>query len=306
MTGAGAELPALLECVPNFSEGRRAEVVNAIVAQMKSVAGAAVLDVEMDASHNRAVVTMAGPPPAVVEAAFRAVRQAARSIDMDSHRGQHPRIGATDVVPLVPLRGLSMDECVDLARVLGRRIGEELEIPVYMYGEAALRPERRDLPAVRRGEYEGLRDEILWNAGREPDFGPALLGKAGATAVGARRPLIAFNVDLASRDLKAARAIAREVRESSGGLPAVRAMAVDLPNLAAVQVSMNLTDYARTSMLDAFRAVEAAGAARGLSVLQSEVVGLVPQQALPTDAGRVLKLADFSPEQILERRLGMD
>jgi glutamate formiminotransferase len=302
-TGSGSD--ALLECVPNFSEGQRVEVVQAIVAQMKTVDGVVVLDVEMDASHNRAVVTLAGPPESVVEAAFRAVGQAARLIDMDAHRGQHPRIGATDVVPLVPLRGLSMDECVVLARALGRRIGDELDIPVYIYGEAALLPERRDLPGLRRGEYEGLREEIRWNADRRPDFGPARLGKAGATVVGARWPLIAFNVNLASRDLRAARAVARAVRESSGGLPAVRAMGVDLPALAAVQVSMNLTDYGRTSMLDAFRAVETAAAARGIAVLNSEVVGLAPEQALPPDAEHALKLAGFSQEQILERRLGM-
>jgi glutamate formiminotransferase len=251
------------------------------------------------------VVTLAGPPEAVVEAAFRAVGQAARSIDMDAHHGQHPRMGATDVVPLVPLRGLSMEECVVLARALGRRLGDELGIPVYLYGEAATRLERRDLPALRRGEYEGLRDEILWNADRQPDFGPARLGKAGATAVGARRPLIAFNVNLASRDLRAARSIAREVRESSGGLPAVRALGVDLPDIGAVQVSMNLTDFARTSMLEAFRAVATAAAARGLAVLHSAVVGLVPQEALPAAAEDVLKLVGFRQEQILERRLGL-
>jgi glutamate formiminotransferase len=305
MIRASSESSALLECIPNFSEGRRAEVVDAIVAQMKTVDGAAVLDVKMDASHNRAVVTLAGPPAAVVEAAFQSVRQAARLIDMEAHRGQHPRVGATDVLPLVPLRGLTMDECVVLARGLGRRIGDELDIPVYMYGEAALLAERRDLPALRRGEYEGLRGEILWNVDRRPDFGPSRLGRAGATVVGARLPLIAFNVNLASRDLRAARGIAREVRESNGGLPAVRAMGVDLPELAAVQVSMNLTDYARTSMLDAFRAVEAAAGARGIAVLHAEVVGLVPQQALPPDAELTLKLASFSQEQVLERRLGL-
>jgi glutamate formiminotransferase len=305
MTQTGPGSNALLECVPNFSEGQRVEVVQAIVAQMKTVDGAVVLDVEMDASHNRAVVTLAGPPEAVVEAAFRSVRQAARSIDMDAHRGQHPRIGATDVVPLVPLRGVSMAECVVMARALGRRIGDELDIPVYMYGEAAVLPERRDLPALRRGEYEGLRDEVLWNADRRPDFGPSRLGKAGATVVGARRPLIAFNVNLASRDLSVARAIAREIRESNGGLPAVRALGVDLPELGAVQVSMNLTDYARTSMLDAFRAVEAVAAARGIAVLHGELVGLAPRQALPPDAERALKLTGFSQDQVLERRLGM-
>jgi glutamate formiminotransferase len=303
MTQTGSVSGALLECVPNFSEGRQAQVIDAIVAQMVGVAGARVLDVEMDASHNRAVVTLAGSPDAVVEASFRAVCQAARSIDMDAHRGQHPRIGATDVVPLVPLRGLSMDQCVILARALGRRIGDELAIPVYMYGEAALLPQRRDLPALRRSEYEGLRDEIGWNADRRPDFGPARMGKAGATVVGARRPLIAFNVNLASRDLRVARAIAREIRESNGGLPAVRAMGVDLPELGAVQVSMNLTDYARTSMLDAFRAVEMAAAAQGIAVLNGEVIGLAPEEALPPDAEHSLKLVGFSQGQILERRL---
>ncbi len=300
-----AESAALLECVPNFSEGRRSQVVQAIVAQMEMVAGAAVLDVEMDSSHNRSVVTMAGRPEAVLEAAFRAVREAARLIDMDVHRGQHPRIGAADVVPLVPLRGLTMSECAGMARDLGRRIGEELQIPVYLYGEAAVRPDRRDLPALRRGEYEGLRDEISWNPDRQPDFGPARLGKAGATAVGARWPLIAFNVNLASRDLRAARAIAREIRESNGGLPAVRAMGVDLPDIGAVQVSMNLIDFRRTSMLDVFHAVKAAAARRGLEVLHSEVVGLVPRQALPPDAQGALKLAGFSADQILEQRLGI-
>ncbi len=305
MTQVSLESSALLECVPNFSEGRRSEVVESIVSQIATVAVVVVLDVEMDASHNRSVVTMAGPPAAVLEAAFRAVCEAARLIDMDAHHGQHPRIGAADVVPLVPLRGLTMSECAGMARDLGRRIGVELQIPVYLYGEASLRSERRELPALRRGEYEGLRDEILWNAERKPDFGPARLGRAGATAVGARWPLIAFNVNLASRDLHAARAIAREVRESNGGLPAVRAMGVDLPDLGAVQVSMNLTDFSRTSMLDAFGAVKAAAARRGLEVLHSELVGLVPRHALPEDAESVLKLAGFSANQILEQRLGI-
>ena len=256
----------LLECVPNFSEGRRAAVVEEITAALAGVPGVRVLDTEMDASHNRAVVTVAGPPAAVVEGAFRSVRRAAELIDMTVHRGQHPRIGAADVVPLIPLRGMSMADAVRMARELGRRIGEELGIPVYLYGEAALRLDRRDLPAVRRGEYEGLSQEIATLPERYPDFGPPRMGPAGATAVGARPALVAFNVNLDSRDLQAARAIARAVRESSGGLPAVRAIGVDLPEQGLVQVSMNLTDFQRTSMLTAFGAVLDQASARGMTV----------------------------------------
>jgi len=305
--GSARQRPALtriIECVPNFSEGRRPEVVSAIASEMASVGGVRVLDVEMDAGHNRAVVTLVGEPEPVVEAAFRGVRLAAGLIDMEQHRGGHPRIGAADVVPLVPLRGVDMSECVKLARRLGQRIGEELAIPVYLYGEAALRPERRELPAVRRGEYEGLKEAIGHDPERRPDFGPPSLGPAGATAVGARQPLIAFNVNIASDDLDLARAIARSVRESGGGLPAVRAIAVALPALKAVQVSMNLTDYRRTSLLTAFQAVAQQAAARGVSVLHSEIVGLVPREALPVDAERVLGLSGFTSAQILEERLG--
>ena len=294
---------ALLECVPNFSEGRRRGVVDEIASAMAGVFGVCLLDVELDASHNRSVVTVAGPPDAVVEGAFRSVRRAAELIDMARHSGQHPRIGAADVVPLVPLRGLDMADAVLLARDLGRRIGEDLGIPVYMYGEAALRPDRRDLPAVRRGEYEGLKVAIVSDPARAPDFGPRRLGSAGATAVGARPPLVAFNVNLASRDLGVARSIARAVRESSGGLPAVRAIGIDLPEEGLVQVSMNLTDYQRTSMLTAFEPSRPRRQPGDVQVVRSEIIGLVPLAALPADAGSCLSLQGFAPDQILENRL---
>jgi glutamate formiminotransferase len=302
---ASGAVSELIECVPNFSEGRRRQVVDAIVSAMAAVAGVRVLDWVMDANHNRAVVTLAGDPWAVCEAAFRGVREAATLIDMSQHSGQHPRVGAADVVPLVPLRGVTMDRCMSLARSLGRRIGDDLGIPVYLYGEAALRPERRDLPSLRRGEYEGLREVITTDSDREPDYGPAKIGTAGATVVGARWPLIAFNVNLRSRDLRVARSIARSIRESSGGMPAVRALALDLPDLGAVQVSMNLTDFHRTSVLQAFDAVEGLARAAGFDVMGSELVGLVPEEALPPDAVGRLKLTGFSPDQTLERRLAM-
>jgi glutamate formiminotransferase len=293
----------LLECVPNFSEGRDCRVVDEIVAAMAAVSEVRVLDREMDANHNRSVVTLAGPPDAVARAAFQGVGRAAELIDMTRHTGQHPRIGAADVVPLVPLAGVTMAACVALARRLGRRIGEELGLPVYMYGEAALRPERRDLPNLRKGEYEGLAREIATEPSRHPDFGPAVLGSAGAVAVGARAPLVAFNVNLHTADLAVARAIARAVRESSGGLPCVRAIGLALPDLGAVQVSMNLTDFSRTSMAAAYAAVAEQARQRGITVRNSEIVGLVPAAALPLDAERALCLRGFTQDQILEHRL---
>lgn len=292
----------LVECIPNFSEGRRRDVVEAIAAAMRTVKGVRVLDVELDASHNRSVVTLAGPPEAVVEAAFRSVREAAARIDMGEHRGAHPRIGAADVVPLVPVRAVSMPECIAFARRLGERIGSELGIPVYMYGEAALSPDRFRLPDVRKGEYEGLRAEVATNPDRRPDFGPASLGSAGATAVGARWPLIAYNVNLASADVGIAKAIARRIREANGGLPAVRALGIALEDRGLVQVSMNLTDYHTTGLLAAYTAVAMEAARLGVAVDRSEIVGLVPQDALPGDPVS-LRLRGFSRRQVLEERL---
>lgn len=293
----------VLECVPNFSEGRNPSVVDKIVAALAEVEGVRLLDREMDANHNRSVITLAGLPDAVVEAAFRGVAAAARLIDMRQHTGQHPRIGAADVVPLVPLAVVTMAECVDRARRLGRRIGEDLGLPVYMYGEAAFRPERRDLPNLRKGEYEGLVQEIATDPVRHPDFGPSIMGSAGAVAVGARAPLVAFNVNLGTFDLSVARAIARNVRETSGGLPCVRAIGVSLPDLGAVQVSMNLTDYTRTGVAEAYAAVAEEARQRGVEVVSSEIVGLVPAAALPSRPQETLRLTGFSDNQILEQRL---
>ncbi|MGB9299481.1 MAG: glutamate formimidoyltransferase, partial [Anaerolineae bacterium] len=230
----------IVECVPNFSEGRSKEVVEQIRQAIGSVAGVRLLDLEMDADHNRCVITFAGKPEGVEEAAFRGMQRAAQLIDMDGHRGEHPRLGATDVVPFVPISGVTMDECVHLARRLGERVGSELDIPVYLYEKAATRPERVNLADVRRGEYEVLKEEIATKPDREPDFGPRRLGKAGATVIGAREPLIACNVYLSTDDLKVAQEIARAVRHSSGGLRFVKALGLFIAGRGLVQVSMNL------------------------------------------------------------------
>jgi glutamate formiminotransferase/formiminotetrahydrofolate cyclodeaminase len=293
----------LIECVPNFSEGRRKEVVDQICARIRSVPGVQLLDVEMDPSHNRAVVTFVGSPEAVGEAAFRAVQEAAQHIDMRQHKGAHPRIGATDVVPFVPVRGVKMEECVALARAVGARIGNELGIPVYLYEEAASRPERKNLADVRRGEYEGLSQEIVTNPERAPDFGPAVLGAAGATAVGARPFLVAYNVYLGTSDIAVANKIARAIRHLSGGLRYIRAMGVAVDRPGQVQVSMNLTDYRRTPIYRAMALIRDEAAHYGVPVLESEIVGLTPAEALIDVARYELQLHHFTPEQVLENRL---
>ncbi len=291
----------IVECIPNFSEGRRREVIEQIVAAMEQASGAQVLDVQSDLDHNRSVVTMIGEARAVAEAAFEGVARAAELIDMKHHRGGHPRMGATDVVPFVPVRGISMAECVELARGLGRRIGEELGIPVYLYEEAATRPERRNLADVRRGEYEQMKDEVATDPERAPDFGPAAFGSAGATAVGARPPLVAFNVYLNTSDAAPAKAIARAVRHSNGGLRFVKALGLTVEGQA--QVSMNLTDYRSTPIHRVLEMIRSEAARYGLAVTHSEVVGLLPSAALLDAARFYLQLADFSPDQILENRL---
>jgi glutamate formiminotransferase len=291
----------LVECVPNFSEGRRQEVIDQIVAAMAQVPQARVLDVQSDLDHNRSVVTVIGSPQAVMEAAFQSVAMAARLIDMNHHRGGHPRMGATDVVPFVPVRGVTMQDCVALARQLGQRVGEELSIPVYLYEEAATRPERRNLADVRRGEYEGLKQQITTDPDRIPDYGPATIGPAGATAIGARPPLIAFNVYLNTGDLAPARAIAQAVRHSSGGLRYVKALGLIVEGQA--QVSMNLTDYRHTPIHRALELIRAEAARYGLAVTRSEVVGLLPAEAVLDAARFYLQLNTFSPNQILENRI---
>lgn len=292
----------LVECVPNFSEGRRVEVLDEIVSAMLET-GVMLLDREMDASHNRAVVTIAGEPDAVAEAAFRGCQRAAQLIDLETHRGEHPRMGATDVIPFIPIRNVTMDECVQIARRVGERIGRELDIPVYLYERAATRPERRDLAYVRRGEYEAIRDEIATLPEREPDFGPRRVGSAGATAVGARPFLIAYNVNLDTNDVQVAKEIAKVTREKGGGLPSVKALGFALENQGIVQVSMNLTDFNMTGMLTAFQHVRAEAEKRGVRVLGSELVGLVPLEALAQIARDALQLEGFSSHQVIEVKL---
>ena len=291
----------IVECVPNFSEGRRKDVIDQIVASIREVAGVRVLDVESDADHNRSVLTFIGEPEAVEEAAFRSIRRAAELIDMEQHRGGHPRMGATDVVPFVPIRGVTMNDCVQMARRVGARVGNELGIPVYLYEAAATRPDRVNLANVRRGEYEGLRREIATDPQRAPDFGPRKMGRAGATAIGARPPLIAFNVYLTTNDVRIAQAIAKAVRYSSGGLRYVKALGLLVEGRA--QVSMNLTDYRKTPIARVVEMIRAEAARYGVGIATSEIIGLVPQEALLDAAVHYLQLHRFSAGQVLENRL---
>lgn len=291
----------IVECVPNFSEGRRQDVIDRIVAAMQQVAEVQVLDVQSDLDHNRTVVTAIGAPHAVEEMAFRGIAKAAELIDLNHHRGGHPRFGATDVVPFVPVRGITLEACSALARQLGERVGRDLRIPVYLYEEAALRPERRNLEDVRRGEYEGLRTQIASDPARAPDFGPKEMGTAGAVAIGARPPLVAFNVYLNTDDVAPAKAIARAVRHSTGGLRFVKAMGLLVDGQA--QVSMNVTDHRFTPLHRVLELIRAEAAGYGLSVTRSEIVGLLPSQALLDAALFYLQLHGFSPDQVLENRL---
>jgi glutamate formiminotransferase len=292
----------IVESVPNFSEGRRPEVVQEIINAM-TLSGVKILDQEMDADHNRCVITFAGEPGAVEEAAFRGIATAARLIDLDTHRGEHPRIGATDVVPFIPVRGVTMDECVAIAKRLGERVGRELEIPVYLYERAAARPERRNLADIRKGEYETLKQEIETKPEREPDFGPKRVGKAGATVIGARPYLIAYNVNLATSDLTIAKEIARTVREKNGGLKSVKANGFLLHERNIAQVSMNLTNFNITGMLTAFNTIKAEAEKRGVQVLESELIGLVPLEALTQIAAQALKLPTLSTSQVVEMKI---
>lgn len=297
----------IVECVPNFSEGRRKDVVDAIAAEARAVEGVTVLGCEMDADHNRSVLTFAGPHEPVLEAAFRCMRKAAATIDLRNHEGAHPRMGATDVVPFVPLGTTTTEECVALARRLGERAAKELDIPVYLYADAATRPERRKLAKVREGQFEGIRDSIGTDPAREPDFGPrAVHPSAGATAVGARFFLIAYNVNLDSRDLALAKRIGKAVREKDGGFPGVQAMGLDLPEKEMVQVSMNLLDYRRTGMRTVFLRIQKLAREAGVSVAESEIVGLVPRGAVQDVVAAGLKLdAPLGPQVIEDNLAGV-
>jgi glutamate formiminotransferase len=295
---AGAD--ALVVCVPNFSEGRRPEVMDAICDALASVPGARLVYRQADPEHHRLDTTIVGAPEAVRRAALAGAAKAVELIDMTEHSGGHPRMGAADVIPFVPLAKISMQEVVELARDFGKELAETLDIPVYLYDRAALTPERASLAEVRKGEYEGLREAVA-RGERLPDLGPHELGRAGATAVGARKPLIAFNVYL-DGSVQDAKEIAKAVRESGGGLPAVRAIGFEVPERGGVTVSMNLVDFEVTGIRAAFDAVAAMAAGRGMRVVSSEIVGLVPRAAFGEEDAEHVRLEGFEVDaQILER-----
>jgi len=291
-----------VECIPNFSEGRRREVIAAIADEVRRTSGARLLDVQADASHNRCVITFVGGLTAVKAAALGAARRAVELINMTTHRGEHPRLGAVDVIPLVPISGVTMDECVTAARDLGRQLWESLRVPVYFYAEAATRPERRWLPDIRAGEYEALVQKMA-DPSWAPDVGaPTPHPTAGATVVGARRPLIAYNINLTTTDVEIAKKIAHSVRERGGGLMHVQAMGV-VSESGRAQVSMNLLDYAATPLARVVDMVRAEAARYAVEIVDSEVVGLIPLDAVADIARDYLQLKNFRREQILEARL---
>lgn len=293
----------LVECIPNFSEGRRDDVIEAVANEIRGVQGVRLLDVSSNPDHNRTVLTFVGIPEQVAEAAFRATAKAVELIDMNEHKGEHPRIGAMDVVPFVPVSGMTMDDAVALAQQVGKRIADQLLVPVYLYANAAATPTRKRLPDVRQGQYEGLKEAIALPE-RRPDFGePRLHPTAGATAVGARPPLIAFNVNLGTTDLQIAKTIGKAMRESSGGLVNVQAMGVDLAEQGMVQVSMNLLDYTRTPIHRAYEMVRSEASRYGVPVVGCEIIGLIPLDAILGAADFYLRLTGFTRSQVLEARL---
>jgi glutamate formiminotransferase / formiminotetrahydrofolate cyclodeaminase len=294
----------LVECVPNFAEGRDLSKVDAIAAAIQEVPGVLLLARESDADHNRSVITLAGDPEAIVEAVVRSVGKAMELIDLTQQTGAHPRVGATDVVPFVPLEGVSLDDCVILAKKAGREIWGRYRIPVYFYEAAAQRPDRVNLENIRRGQFEGLREEIVGNPDRAPDIGDARVHPtAGATVVGARKFLIAYNINLNTSDVAIAKKIAKTIRFSSGGLPFVKAMGVDLRARNLAQVSMNLTDFEQTPIDLIFETVKREADRHGVGIAGSEIVGLIPRRAIEMTAENYLKIENFSPAQVLENRL---
>ena len=291
----------LVECVPNFSEGRDSGIVETIAAGIAATDGVHLAGLEMDADHNRSVITFMGSPEDVAAGAFEACKTARDLIDLRRHRGAHPRIGATDVIPFIPLSDYTTAECVALARDCGRRIGQSLHIPVFFYGDASPDPRRGALPAIRRGGFERLCREMGTDPELAPDAGPdAVHVSAGATAAGVRDTLVAYNVNLDTDDVRAAQAIARQIREKDGGLPGVRALGLLLPSRRCAQVSMNLTDYRRTNMAQAFQAVTGLAQAGGVDVLESELVGLAPSAAMGGAEPAALRMRHLDPARFLE------
>jgi glutamate formiminotransferase/formiminotetrahydrofolate cyclodeaminase len=291
----------VVECVANFSEGQRVDVIDQIVNAIDDVWGVTVLGSESDVDHNRTVVSFAGKPDGIVEAAFEGIRRASELINLDVHRGQHPRLGATDVVPFIPIEGVTMADCVKLARQLGQRVGEELQIPVYLYEQAATRTDRQNLADVRRGEYEVLKQTITTDPDRQPDFGPTQLGTAGATIIGARYALIAFNVYLTTDNIDVAKKIAQAIRHSSGGLRYVKALGLLVDGRA--QVSMNLTNYKETPIHRVVEMIRIEAQRYGVGIESSELIGLIPQDALLDAAAWYLQMDNYQPDKVLEHRL---
>lgn len=294
----------IVECVPNFSEGRRVETIRRLCEAIGSVESAVVLGTHMDADHNRSVITFVAPPEQIVEAALRVVALASSLVDLREHKGVHPRIGATDVLPFVPVRGVTIDDCISLAHEAGQRIAGELGIPVYFYERAAMRPDRARLENVRQRGFEELREQIAINSERAPDVGDRQVHeRAGAIAVGARPFLIAFNVNLRTSDVSIARKIAHAIRARDGGLPCLKALGFELTSRDLVQVSMNLVNYEVTGMTQAFEAVQKEAGVYGVEIAGAEIVGLVPEAALDRNAAYFTKLENFSEGMIVERRL---
>ena len=294
----------LIECVPNFSEGRRPEVIEAIVALFKNRPGVYLFDYRADEDHNRLVVSLVGHPEEIQTALLEAAKVALKHIDMNSHQGAHPRIGAVDVVPFTPIANITMEECVELARSFGKRYQEETGIPVYNYEDAALIPERKRLEVVRKGQYEVLKDEARTNPARRPDVGEAALHPtAGGTVIGARKFLVAFNVNLGTDNLEVAKEIAKHVRSSSGGFCHVKGIGVALEERGLVQVSMNLVDYEKNALYRVLETIRMEAKRYGVSVVETEVYGMVPAGAVLDSAAYYLQIAGFDPQQIIELRL---
>jgi len=297
-------MQTIVECVPNFSEGRDLAVVEAIVRALLAGPDVYLLDKEMDADHNRSVITFVGTRESVGKAALRGIGEAAQLIDLNHHQGAHPRLGATDVVPFVPIAGLTLEDCVQIANWVAEEAWRRFQIPTYLYEAAARHPDRKNLEDVRRGQFEGLREEVRTNPARRPDFGEgALHPTAGATVVGARKFLIAYNINLNSPDVSLAKAIAKKIRASSGGFPAVKAMGVELKARNLAQVSVNLTDFETTSIKTVFEAVRREAAAQSVDVAGSEIVGLIPRRALEDAAVGFLRVENFRPQLVIENRL---
>ena len=293
----------LVECIPNVSEGRRTEVIESIVGVIKEVPGVVLLDYSSDASHNRSVITMVGDPDSVGEAAFRLAKAARDNIDLNHHTGEHPRMGAIDVIPFVPIKEMSVAECVELSKKVGERIYNELSIPVFLYEESATAPHRKNLAAIRKGQFEGMAEKVKQDKWH-PDYGnDEIHPTAGVVAVGARAPLVAFNINLGTSDITVADKIAKIIRESSGGLKYVKALGVMLEDRNIAQVSINMCNYEKTPLYRVFELVRAEAARYGVNIIGSEIIGLTPMGALIDTSEYYLKIENFSRAQVLENRL---